>query len=372
MKDRYYIFNKLSDYEHGFSQNLKFEKGIGMKTADNFRNGVFYSAVFDSLEKQNLWYRLETDSIVKNNTTIRITFFSSDTSFITDENDKKIEIYDIIRSIDIQPEDKDKLFSRCISEIFVNPEDCIFRKLKGRYIWFKAELFAQQEDSPVIKKIKAHIKSKNWIDYLPEIYREKDKTTFTERFLSIFQNVYQNTERSIDEIDLLFNPDIADRDFLEWLSSWVSISDVYMWNDRQLGFLMKNAVNMYRSFGTKESISKMIELYTGEPPVIIENCNLYSDSIDENIKKLYRKLYTSNPFIFTVLIRGECIKSDMQYKTLLKIIESVKPVHMEVKLVILQHMILLDEYSYMGINTELSELSSASLDGSSSIDFTVL
>ena len=87
---------------------------------------------------------------------------------------------------------------------------------------------------------------------------------------------------------------------------------------------------------------------------------------------MYNNLYDSNPFVFTVLIRNECIKSDNQYETLMKIIQNVKPVHMEVNLVILQPVILLDGYSYMGINTELNELKSASLDGKSAIDFTIL
>jgi phage tail-like protein len=373
LKGKYFIFNKYSDFIHGFSHNLIFDKNKGLTIADNFSEGVFYSLVFDSLEKQTLWYRLETDAVIRNNTTIRLTFFSNDTPYVYDEKGVKRDIYDTVKNYKIPPEEKDYIFKNCNSETFINPDENIFRSIRGRYIWFKAEFFAQQKEYPAIHKIKAYIREKNWVDYLPEIYRQNQKSfSFTERYLSLFQNVYEYTETEIDDIDLLFNPDIADREFLEWLCSWVSISDVYMWNDAQLRYLMKNAVRMYKTFGTKESIITMIQLYTGEKPLIVENCSIYSENTDENVKKLYSRLYSSNPFVFTVLIRNECIKSDVQYETLLKIIESVKPVHMEVNLIILQPMILLDGYSYMGINTDLTELSSVRLDGSSSVDFTVL
>lgn len=370
MKGKYYIFNKISDFSHGFSRSLIFEKNKGLTLADGESEGIFYSAVFDSLEKQTLWYRLETNACIYNNTTIKITFFASDNAYIFDKDGMKHDIYDIIRDSGISAEKKALLLESCYHESFVNPHDNIFKELKGRYIWFRAELFTQQQNCPAIKSIKAHIRMKNWIDYLPEIYRENKKSaSFTERFLSLFQNVYEYTESRIDNIDLLFNPDTTDREFLEWLSSWLSIADTYMWNDSQLRYLIKNAASIYKILGTRESISRLIELYTGEPPLIVENCNL---EYNENTRKLYNRLYSSNPFVFTVLVRSECIKSGMQYETLLKIIESAKPAHMEANLVILQPMILLDGYSYMGINSELSKLSSARLDGSSSVDFTVL
>lgn len=373
MKGKYYIFNKASDFVHGSHENLIFEKNTGMTIEEDCRNGIFYSCIFDSLEKQTQWYKLDVKSVVPNNTTIRLTFFASDMPYIIDKNCDKIDIYSIIKNPDISAENKDLMFSECLTETFINPDKNIFRSLKGRYLWFKAELFTQQKNFPVITQIKAYIKEKNWIDYLPEIYKSESKSaSFTERYLSLFQNLYEHMEIQIDNVDLLFNPDIADREFLEWLSSWLSISEVYMWNDSQLRYLMKNVVNMYKTFGTKESIMMMIKLYTGEEPVIIENCNLYSQPSYENTKKLYNKLYTSSPFVFTVLIRSECIKSDMHYEALLKIIESVKPAHMEVNLVVLQPLILLDGYSYMGINTTLSKLSSAKLDGNSSLDFTVI
>lgn len=370
MKGKYYIFNKISDFSHGFSHSLIFEKNKGLTLADGEREGIFYSAVFDSLEKQTFWYRLETNACIYNNTTIKITFFASDNSYIYDKDGVKHDIYDIIRDESISAEKKALLLESCCHESFVNPHDNIFKELKGRYIWFRTELFTQQQNYPAIKSIKAHIRMKNWIDYLPEIYRENKKSaSFTERFLSLFQNVYEYTESKIDNIGLLFNPDTTNREFLEWLSSWLSIADTYMWNDSQLRYLIKNAVSIYKILGTRESISRLIELYTGEPPLIVENCNL---EYNENTRKLYNRLYSSNPFVFTVLVRSECIKSGMQYETLLKIIESAKPAHMEANLVILQPMILLDGYSYMGINSELSKLSSAKLDGSSSVDFTVL
>ena len=373
MKSKYYILNKQSDYIHGYKENIVFNQEIGFTINNGFNSGVFYSSVFDSLEKQTTWYKLEVDSYVPSNTTIRLTFFASDTPYVLDEYGNKLDIYYVIRHLDIPPSRKDFLFKDCCIETIINPKDNIFKNLQGRYFWLKAEFFSQQEDCPVIKNIKAHIKGKNWIDYLPEIYKNDLKSaSFTERYLYIFQSLYENMETKIDTLDLLFNPDVANREFLEWLSSWVGISDVYMWNDEQLKYLLKNIVNLYKIFGTKESIYKMIELYTGEVPIIVENCTLYNQSLDAKTKELYNKLYNSSPFVFTVLIKNDYIKSNTQYETLLKIIESVKPAHMEVNLIVLQPLIVLDGYSYMGINSTLSEYTPTTLDGNSSLYFTII
>lgn len=373
MKSKYYILNKQSDYIHGYKENIIFKENIGFTIQDNFNFGIFYSSVFDSLEKKTQWYKLEVDSCIPNNTTVRITFFTSDTSYVIDENGKKLDIYDVIRNLDISPNKKDLLFKDCYTETIINPKDNLFKNLNGRYFWLKFELFSQQEDVPIIKTIKAHIKGKNWIDYLPEIYKYDYKSaSFTERYLYIFQSLYENMETKIDSLDLLFNPDIINREFLEWISSWIGISNAYMWNDEQLRYLLKNIVNLYKIFGTKESISKMIELYTGEVTIIVENCTLYNNSLDTQTDELYHKLYNNSPFVFTVLIKSECIQSNTQYETLLKIIESIKPAHMEVNLIVLQPVIILDGYSYMGINTTLSEYTSTVLDGNSSLQFTIL
>jgi phage tail-like protein len=352
---------------------MLFDENIGLTLCEGANSGVFYSNVFDSLEAQTQWFKLEVDSKVPNNTTIRLTFFANDTPYVLDHNDQRVDIYKVIRDLELSPQQKDKLFINTNFEVFINPSECIFNKLKGRYLWFKVEFFAQQSELPVMKKLKAHIRGKNWIDYLPEIYRTDSKSSwFTERYLYIFQDLYEKMETQIDNVDLLFNPEITNRGFLEWLAKWLNISNAYMWNDQQLRYFTKNALNIYKTLGTKESIITMVKLYTGEEPVIVENCKLFQSSIDENTKALYKNLYNDNPFIFTILVRNECIKSNTQYETLLKIIEDVKPAHMYVNLIVLQPIILLDGYSYMGVNTELSGLTSATLDGNASLNFTIL
>ncbi len=373
LKSRYYILNRKADYIHGYKEDIVFKEGSGLTIKEGSTSGVFYSSVFDSLDKQTIWYKLTVDADIPNNTTIRLTFFANDEPYILDANGEKLDIYYIVRSLDIPVYEKDALFKSCSTETIINPEEEVFRTLKGRYFWFKAEFFAQHSVLPSIKTVKAYIKGKHWIEYLPEIYRQNTKSaSFTERYLSIFQSLYEDMETKIDNLDVLFNPDVANREFLEWISSWVGINDCYMWNDAQLRYLLKNIVSIYKIFGTKESISKMVELYTGELPIVVESNSLYDKSLDHNTKLLYQKLYDSSPFVFTVLIKSDTIKSNAQYETLLKIIDSVKPAHMEVNLIVLQPVILLDGYSYMGINTELSELSSITLDGNSSLYFTVL
>ena len=72
------------------------------------------------------------------------------------------------------------------------------------------------------------------------------------------------------------------------------------------------------------------------------------------------------------MVNEEHVPSNKEYKTLVKIIENVKPAYMEFDLVILKPYIFLDNYTYMGVNTVLGSYKTLSLDGFSLVPFSAI
>ncbi len=114
---------------------------------------------------------------------------------------------------------------------------------------------------------------------------------------------------------------MENRELLEYIASLLNIPDTYMWSDEKLTELIK----IYKIRGTKECISKTVELYTGEVPIIIEG---------------------ESPFLFTVKVSNKCMNS---YSKIWRIIESIKPAHMEFNLLETENGISLDGNSYLGV-----------------------
>ena len=83
-------------------------------------------------------------------------------------------------------------------------------------------------------------------------------------------------------------------------------------------------------------------------------------------------MYGDSPLGFTVLVKEEYIKTVREYNVLLKIIEDMKPVQMELRLVVLKPYIFLNQYSFLGINSVLGQHRDMSLDGSPLLTFAVI
>lgn len=107
----------------------------------------------------------------------------------------------------------------------------------------------------------------NYLQYLPALYRDDD---FAGRFLSIFEEILNPIETTIDNISYYFDPDITPSSFLIWLSSWAGMVLDERWPEDKKRHLIKSAVELYRWRGTKRGLSEHIRLVTGYVPEINE------------------------------------------------------------------------------------------------------
>jgi phage tail-like protein len=108
------------------------------------------------------------------------------------------------------------------------------------------------------------IHSQRLISYLPGIFQGD----FMQRFLGIFESILTPIEWNIDNFDLFLDPGTAPYDFMPWLANWYVLTFDSTWNEAKRRLLMAEAHKIYARRGTPWALSRVLEIYTGEKPLI--------------------------------------------------------------------------------------------------------
>ncbi len=103
---------------------------------------------------------------------------------------------------------------------------------------------------------------------LPVIFQEND---FMNRFMKIFETIWEPLEWRQEAIEYYFDPHTAPSELLEWLGSWLSISVYSRMPERRKRELVAEAMTLYHWRGTKYGLERMLELCTGLTPELIED-----------------------------------------------------------------------------------------------------
>ncbi|UCG24525.1 MAG: phage tail protein I [Chloroflexota bacterium] len=142
-----------------------------------------------------------------------------------------------------------------------------------------------------------------YLQYLPGIYQ----TDFMARFLAIFESVAAPIEWNVENFDLYLDPDTAPAGFLPWLANWFALAFDPTWSERQRRTLLAEAHEIYGRRGTKRGLARVLEIYTGVEPYILD----LEDDVD--------------PFTFTVKLPLH--ENDVDRHLLERIVDANKPAH---------------------------------------------
>jgi phage tail-like protein len=105
------------------------------------------------------------------------------------------------------------------------------------------------------------------MNFLPGIYH----TDFMARFLGVFEAIQMPIEWNIDNFDLFLDPSTAPHDFLPWLENWFALPPGPNWSEAQRRTFLKEAHLLYARRGTGWALSRVLEIYTGVKPQIIDD-----------------------------------------------------------------------------------------------------
>jgi phage tail-like protein len=107
-----------------------------------------------------------------------------------------------------------------------------------------------------------------YVQYLPAIY-EKDE--LMGRLVMLFESFWSPIDRQIENIHHYFDPRITPPGFLPWLASWLDLELDERWSEAQVRQLIRWAIALHRSRGTKWGLLKYLEIYTGQKAEIVEH-----------------------------------------------------------------------------------------------------
>lgn len=351
-----FIFNKNSDWKkNNYSYGTKIQDNSLCFLSDNSSNSAFFSKCLDSTEFGMSWGVLKTKFYINQNCKIIFRVFASDSKDVVaylSENAEKISIDKFLRSSS-NFNTKFEFFDKINAIKFENPKCVPLFSLKGRYLWFCVETSGFSEEPVMLEEVEITFPLVNFVKFLPEIYQSFLPDSFMNRFISIFQYIILETETIIDNIPEKFEPLYTNKEFLSWICKWFDINNM-IWEENKLRYLINDMIDIFKSKGTKNSVIKMVEKYTGYKPMLIEKFKIIKNEFYKTEKKLIDKLFGQNNFFFTVIMNENEIKKGDDYANVLNIIKNNAPINAVCNLVVLTNNISLGCHCYIGLNSYIS------------------
>ncbi len=151
------------------------------------------------------------------------------------------------------------------------------------------------------------IYSTRLIHFLPDIYHNSSPDMFMERFLGLFELIWLPIEYNVDNFDLYLDPLTAPKEFLPWLGYWFDLSTDLNMTEAQVRVFLHEAYQIYSRRGTKNSLLRLLEIFTGFTPEIIE----FGEDLAPH----------------TFKVRFHTPKSAVNQRSIERIIEENKPAH---------------------------------------------
>lgn len=362
---KYFLVNKELDYERGYLEQAEYSRGV-LRLLSGADYGAFFSRVFDGGEEELCWHRFVAEGHGPGGASLRMTFYAAD-SLEIGAGGVTVRIADFLKDSSVPLEEKKRILAPLEKKRALFPKDILLHEVKGRYLFFLAELYAQAGTGPEIEEMTLFFPREDWLRFLPGVYqKEKSGADFTARYLGLFQSFYDDCDRQIRQSSRLLNPADTDEAILKQLGEWFQLEDMYIWPEEKLRLLLKNVPGLFELTGTAQGMREIVRLYTGEEPILIE-CGGLSDLPGG---ERYERIYGNDPYRFVLLIRERYLSTARDYQALLCIIRQMKPAHMEARVVPLRQKLVLGSDTYLGINSVLGNYRPLCLDGRSSLTFT--
>lgn len=351
--------------------------------------GIYYTKILDSGIEGCQWHRIKLDLDLPPRTMVEVYYYAADDATLK----QKIEecLADNDKSTQQKAEYIDGHKGGLIpwNEPEKNPEDMLFQEGSGRYLWIKLELSTFEETvRPQVTGMRIFYPRQSYLRYLPAIYQEDPASKeFLERFLSLFESQFYDLETEIGQIFKYLDPGTTPAGFLKWLGSWLNLALEEEWEEDKKRTLIKEAAALYKQKGTPRGLTRLIEIYTGTAPVILEHMRavkpmvfnkklrlgidtiliqtpirgfrLGDDSILGRVALRDEAMLPEDPFLplahrFTVLLDLSLQEFNSFEKGVIRILEEEKPAHTEYKLRNTSES-RVGMNTYVGINAKVSD-----------------
>lgn len=357
---KYFVLNKELDFKRGVLCACQWREGR-LSLLPHAGQGAFLSRVFDSRELQNTWHRFILKGQGPGRASLLFTFYGTDTLEVTIEGRRRL-LPEFLADVSDSVLEKKELLKPWEKKQALFPEDILLHEVKGRYLFFLAELFAQGEEAPFIEEMTLYFPMDTWLKYLPGVYSRKEAgADFTSRYLGIFQSIYEDMDWKIRNSSRMLNEKDTRYEYLEQIASWFQMKNMDLWPENRLRKLLGQMRELFARTGTVPGMLGLLELYTGERPILIECGRMQGEK--------ERKMYGVNPYECILLIKEKYMRTDREYKALICLIDQMKPAYMQVTVFPLKPQIVLGSHTYLGMNSQIAGFEPMTLDGRALLAF---
>ena len=257
---------------------------------------------------------------------------------------------------------------RILNELYGEPagysEDFLANRT-GQYLWLMLELMSGGAETPSIHGVTVWMDGDHMTDYLPLLYQGDD---FTERFLSVFNNLYLDMEQRINGLPGLLDCAETDEEILRMLSTWVCL-DGERATEEELRRWIPTALDDYENMYTVEGVKRSVKRLTGRETIVIEHHTVDPNATSCINPGVNRRLYGDDPFTFFVLLEEDTVPSRDEMEDFLQQMRLLIPAGMKLELVLLKKCIQLDWHTYLGVNSVVGSYISATIDENTTIHF---
>ncbi|MDF2615256.1 MAG: hypothetical protein K0S71_3042 [Clostridia bacterium] len=347
--------------ENGLSSRF-LENDDGSLTLPFFeKRGYYFTSSFDTLEEEMRYNRIKIKGFNTKDVKLTLCVLALDSPYGEYEG-SFIGIDDVLMDEEIEPKNKLAFLLELGAKSYTNSTDVLLHHLQGRFFWAALQVYKLENTSYVFEGIEVEYPMQSFVHYLPEIY-QKDGA-FLQYFIGIFQSLYLDVEKSIDELPAYLDIETTPDSFLNYLGSWVGIDngeDIF--NAAQMRVVIKKAAEINSGKGTKRALENLLSLYTGTEPKIIEYF-YWNDSVssDKDKQMLYEKLYGKDTSWFTVIIDVSKAAYSLSYEKLQLLIDKYKPAETKYHLVLLEPCNRSDRHCYLDINSYIAEFKLSRID----------
>lgn len=259
-------------------------------------DGVFYSPTLDNGNLESLWHRVALTGRIPSKSSVEVYYYVSDSQNL-DSNLK--DAYDRALASRGSTEEKVEQIETLLSRKWIGPQiftgndfetptgvksqktnsnepvfpDLLLDPNKGRYFWLKLRLITfDHRTRPSVSSARIFYPRLSYLRYLPPVYREEAvSAAFLERFLSMFETIFEGLDHQIDQLFRYFDPRLTPKEFLPWLASWVNLAlDEDVPEERVRRFIERSP-RLFNRKGTAEALVEFLEIYTGHPVFLTEH-----------------------------------------------------------------------------------------------------
>ena len=322
------------------------------------RQGSYITPMFDTKEKGCGYNRLIIDGQFEGAKLEVIAAACDETDVFIDGESVSLNAY--LSSPHVPPEKKAEVLSAMSCMRRVNTTDILLHSLKGRYVWIYAAVYPLGSAAFELKGMRLEVHKYSFVEYFPEIYHGND---FFERYIAVFQSMFMDAERSVDDFPILLDYHAAPGENVEYLAGWLGIDNSRgLFSHRQLRHLIENIGLFQGARGTKQALEQVIQMLTGVRPRIVEYFEWMREGLSASAIEANKALYGDTPSHFCVIMNLTKSQMGVSAADIEYLIESYCPLGAVFKVVYLQDCSHTDTHCYLDINSALSVPETAGLD----------